>query len=95
MLDSKQRKYLLSLTNDMKPAVNIGKASLTPEVVESINESLAANELVKVSVLKNCNDVLSQLAITMSERTKSEVVRIIGRKIILYKPAKKSKIQLP
>lgn len=95
MLNSKQRKYLFSLTNDMKPAVNIGKSSLTPEVVESIDESLTANELVKVSVLKNCDDVVSQLAITMSERTKSEVVRIIGRKIILYRPAKKPKIQLP
>ena len=95
MLNSKQRKYLFSLTNDMKPTVSIGKASLTPEVIESIDEALSANELVKVTVQKNCDDVTSQLAINISERTHSEVVRIIGRKIILYRPSKKSKIELP
>lgn len=95
MLDSKQRKFLYSQTNDMQPIVNIGKSSLTPEVVESIDEALAARELIKVSVLKNCTDAPSQLAISISERTRSEVVRIVGRKIILYRPAKKPQIVLP
>ena len=95
MLNSKQRKYLYSQTNDMQPVINIGKSSLTPEVIESIDEALAARELIKISILKNCLDVPSQLAINISERTHSEVVRIIGRKIILYRPAKKPKIELP
>lgn len=95
MLNSKQRKYLYSLTNDMQPIVNIGKASLTPEIIASIDEALSARELIKISILKNCPDVTSTLAITMSERTQSEVVRIIGKKIILYRPAKKPKIVLP
>lgn len=95
MLNSKQRKYLYSMTNDMQPVVNIGKSSLTPEIIESVNEALEARELIKVSILKNCPDVTSQLAITLSERTRSEVVRIIGKKIVLFRPSKKSKIKLP
>lgn len=95
MLNSRQRKYLFAEANDMKPVVNIGKSSLTPEIVESIDEALASRELIKISILKNCMDVPSQLAISISERTHSEVVRIIGKKIILYRPAKKPKIVLP
>ncbi len=95
MLNSKQRKYLYSMTNDMQPVVNIGKSSLTPEIIDSIDEALSARELIKISILKNCPDVTSTLAITISERTHSDVVRIIGKKIILYRPAKKPKIQLP
>lgn len=95
MLNSKQRKYLYSMTNDMQPVVNIGKSSLTPEIITSIDEALEARELIKVSILKNCPDVTSQIAITISERTHSEVVRIIGKKIVLYRAAKKPKIVLP
>lgn len=95
MLNSKQRKYLYSMTNDMQPVVNIGKSSLTPEIIASVDEALEARELIKVSILKNCPDVTSQLAITLSERTRSEVVRIIGKKIVLFRPSKKSKIKLP
>lgn len=95
MLNSKQRKYLYSMTIDMQPVVNIGKSSLTPEIIASVDEALEARELIKVSILKNCPDVTSQLAITLSERTRSEVVRIIGKKLVLYRPSKKSKIVLP
>ena len=49
-------------------------------------------------MLKNCADDSRELAQILSERTHSQVVQVIGKKIILYKPAKdekKRKIQLP
>ena len=88
-MTSKQRAYLKSLAMTMDPIFQIGKASLTPEVIEGIREAIDKRELVKVSVLKNCFEVLA-------ERTRSEVVQVIGKKIVLYKPAKEnSKIVLP
>ena len=37
-----------------------------------------------------------ELATVLAERTRSEVVQVIGKKIVLYKPAKEnSKITLP
>ena len=53
-MTSKQRAYLKSLAMTMDPIFQIGKASLTPEVIEGIREAIDKRELVKVSVLKNC-----------------------------------------
>ena len=95
MLNSKQRKYLSSMASKMTPIYNIGKGSLTPEIIKGIDEALEARELIKVSVLKNCADDPKELAAIISERTHSDVVRIIGKKIILYRAAKKPVIKLP
>lgn len=79
----------------MQPIFQIGKSDVTPEVVEAIDEALAKRELIKVSVLKNCANTPAGAAEMLSGRTKSAVVRVIGRKIVLYRPAKKPVIQLP
>ena len=74
------------------------KSSLTPEVTNAVAEALEARELIKLTVLKNCADDERELAQILSERTHSEVVQVIGKKIVLYKPAKdekKRKIELP
>ncbi|TGY96740.1 ribosome assembly RNA-binding protein YhbY [Petralouisia muris] len=95
-LTSKQRAYLKTLANNITPVFQVGKASLTPEIVIAVDEALEKRELIKLSVLKNCFDDPNELADTMAERTKSQVVQVIGKKIILYRPAKKApKIQLP
>ena len=53
-MNSKQRAYLKSLASTMNPIFQVGKASLTPEIVTAIDEALEKRELVKVSVLRNC-----------------------------------------
>ncbi|QFJ55619.1 YhbY family RNA-binding protein [Pseudobutyrivibrio xylanivorans] len=94
-MTNKQRAYLSSLAADMSPILQIGKASLTPEYTNAVDEALEARELIKINVLKNCFDDPKEIAQTLSERTHSEVVRVIGRKIILYRAAKKPSIKLP
>lgn len=95
-MNSKQRAYLRGLANTVEPIMQIGKSSLTPEVTASVNEALEARELVKISVLKNCMDDPKEIANTLGERTKSEVVQVVGKKITLYRKSKtKNKIELP
>ena len=97
-MTSKQRAYLKSLAMTMDPIFQIGKASLTPEIIEAVSEALEARELIKISVLKNCIDDPKEIASVMAERTRSEVVQVIGKKIVLYKEARepeKRKIVLP
>lgn len=94
-LTNKQRAYLTGLSSNLNPIFQIGKASLTPENVAAISEAIEKRELIKISVLKNCYDNPKELAEILAERTRSTVVRVIGKKIILYKPAKKPKIELP
>ena len=76
---------LKGLAQTTDPILSLGKASLTPEFTDAVAEALKARELIKINVLKNCVDVPKTLAVTLSERTHSEVVQVIGRKIVLYK----------
>ena len=97
-MNSKQRAYLKGLAMTMEPVLQIGKSSLTPEFTEAVSEALEARELSKINVLKNCADDGRELAQRLAERTRSQVVQVIGRKIVLYRPAKeekKRKIILP
>lgn len=95
-MTSKQRAYLMSLASNLQPIFQIGKASLTPEVTEAISESFNKKELIKIAVLKNCFDNPKEIAQILAERTHSQVVQVIGKKIVLYKPDKdKPKIELP
>lgn len=95
-MTSKQRAYLKSLASNITPIFQVGKASLTPEMVTAVDEALEKRELVKLSVLKNCFDDPREIADTLAERTRSSVVHVIGKKIVLYRPSKKDpKIQLP
>ena len=87
-LTSKQRAYLGSQANTMDPIFQIGKASLTPELITAIDEAIEKRELIKISVLKNCADDPREIAEMIAERTHSVVVKVIGKKIILFRQAK-------
>lgn len=97
-MTSKQRSYLKGIAMTTEPIFQIGKSSVTPELTAAIAEALEARELIKITVLKNCLDDVKSIAQVLAERTRSEVVQVIGKKIVLYKPAKdesRRKIVLP
>ena len=81
-MTTKQRAYLKSLAMTMEPIFQVGKNSITPELVGAVSEALAARELIKISVLKNCADDPKELAQILAERTRSQVVQVIGKKIV-------------
>lgn len=96
-MTTKQRAYLKGLAMTMDPIFQIGKSSMIPEFTKAIAEALEARELIKISVLKNCADDPKELASMLAERTHSQVVQVIGKKIVLYKEGKdkNKKIVLP
>lgn len=97
-MTSKQRSYLKGLAMTMDPILQIGKSNLTPEITTAVDEALEKRELIKISVLQNSTDDPKQMAEMMAGRTHSEVVQVIGKKIVLFryqKDAKKRKIELP
>ena len=96
-MTTKQRAYLKGLAMTMDPIFQIGKASMNPGLTQAVSEALDARELIKITVLKNCLDDGRSIAEVLAERTRSEVVQVIGKKIVLYKEGKKEKkkIQLP
>ena len=95
-MNTKERAYLKGLAMNLDPVLSLGKQSLTPEFTKAVDEAITKRELIKINVLKNCLDEPNALAQTLAERTHSEVVQVIGRKIVLFRQApENSKIELP
>lgn len=90
-MTSKQRAYLKGLAMTMDSILQLGKGGLTPENTAAVEEALAARELIKISVLQNCLEDPREMAQVLAERTRSQVVQVIGKKIVLYREGKKDK----
>ncbi len=95
-MTSKQRSYLKGLAMKIEPIFQIGKGRISPELTEAVSEALEARELIKLSVLNNCLEEPKELASVLADRTHSEIVQVIGKKIVLYRESKtKKKLELP
>ena len=94
-MTTKQRAYLKSLASTMDPIFQVGKGGAAPELVYALDDALEKRELIKINVLNNCADDLRDIAEMIASRTHSQVVQVIGRRIVLYRPSKKPQIQLP
>ncbi|MCR5692066.1 MAG: ribosome assembly RNA-binding protein YhbY [Eubacterium sp.] len=87
-MTSKQRAFLKSLAVNIDPIIQIGKATVTPEITQTVDQALEARELIKLHVLKNCVADARSIAEVLAERTRAEVVQVIGKKIVLYRESK-------
>ncbi|NLP46707.1 MAG: ribosome assembly RNA-binding protein YhbY [Epulopiscium sp.] len=95
-MTSKQRAYLRGLAHNIEPIFQVGKNGVNPELTLAIDEALEARELIKIQILQNCFEAPKDVCQKLSERTHSEPVQVIGKRIVLYRPSKeKAKIQLP
>ncbi|MEM6929071.1 MAG: ribosome assembly RNA-binding protein YhbY [Myxococcota bacterium] len=96
-LTSAQRRHLRGLAHHLDPVVQIGGAGLTEGVVRSVEEALAARELIKVK-LEADRDERGALAVELSKALTATVAQQIGKVVVLYRPhkePKKRKIALP
>ena len=84
-ITSKQRSYLKGLAMNIDTLFQVGHEGVTPEFTASIREAIDKRELIKIGVLKNCDFDKKEIATMLAERTGSELVQIIGNKIVLYK----------
>lgn len=95
MLSGKQKRYLRSLAVNERALFQVGKDGLSYNLFDTLSDSLEAHELVKVHFLKTCTGDLKELAFDLAMNTHSEIVQTIGRTVVLYRPSKERKIQLP
>ena len=92
MINTKQRTILKSHAQKLTASFQVGKNGVIPSLTEAIGSYLEVHEIVKVSVLDNCELGAKEAAEQLAGRTKSEVVQVIGKKIVLYKEAKDKKV---
>lgn len=94
MLTGKERAMLKSESHDYKPVVNIGKFSLTDEVIKSIEEALDARELIKIKILNNNLDNPDDILQTILEKTGAEFVNHLGNIFTIYRKSRENRFNL-
>lgn len=98
MITTKQRAFLRGLGNALDPVMQIGKDGMTDNVLNGVNLLLEARELVKIKMLKNCDEDIKELAEKIAKAIGAEVIQVIGNIFILYKKSTRKDfkhIQLP
>ncbi len=90
-MDSKQRAKLKSLAHDLDVIIQIGKNGVTDETVDVVASAFNTRELIKIKVIESCPENKNDVAVKLSQRTNSQVVQVIGSKIVLYKKSDKNK----
>ncbi|GIN85410.1 putative RNA-binding protein YqeI [Heyndrickxia sporothermodurans] len=96
MLTGKQKRFLRSKAHHLNPIFQVGKGGVNDNMVKQISEALEARELIKVSILQNCDDDRDSVAQLLANGSGADIVQIIGNIIVLYKESRENKqITLP
>ena len=90
-ITSKQRARLKSIASGFDTIFQIGKNSISDELIKQLSDALEARELIKIRVLENCDYSAKELSYEIAEKTDSMVVQVIGTKIVLYRQNKNPK----
>lgn len=85
MLKGKQRAYLRSIANTLKPVTQIGKDGVTESFLEQLDGMLKTREIVKVTILETAGLDTKETANAVCEALRAEFVQAIGSKFTLYK----------
>jgi RNA-binding protein len=97
-MTSKRRAELRGMANRLEPLFHVGKSGVTPAVIAQTNEVFNTRELIKLKVLlESAPEKPREIAEKIAAETGSQVVQVIGKKIVLYKEGKdkNKKIVLP
>ena len=84
-MTSKQRAKLRGLANTIDTIFQIGKGGVTDALIKQVDDALTARELIKLKVLETAPESQRETAEILAEATNSEVVQVIGTKIVLFR----------
>lgn len=92
-MTTKQRSKLRSLAQNIEPVGQIGKGGLSENMISGLSDALEKRELVKITVLNNAEDDISDIAAKLAEKLGAEVVCVIGHKVVLYRLSHKENVK--
>ncbi|MCF7941924.1 MAG: YhbY family RNA-binding protein [Spirochaetia bacterium] len=83
-MDSFTRNFLRKRAHELKPIVMVGKSGMSDSVEMALEEALSVHELVKVKFF-DFKETRRDIAQTLAEHTRSELIQVIGNIAILYR----------
>ena len=92
-MTTKQRSKLRSLAQNIEPVGQVGKGGLSENMISGLSDVLEKRELVKITVLNNAEDDISDIAAELAEKLGAEVVCVIGHKVVLYRLSHKENVK--
>ncbi|MEZ5289305.1 MAG: ribosome assembly RNA-binding protein YhbY, partial [Vicinamibacterales bacterium] len=78
---------LKARAHDLDPVVTIGHGGLTDAVVAEVDRALSAHELIKVRAGAADREARAEIREALSARTDAAVVQVVGKVIVLWRPA--------
>jgi RNA-binding protein len=81
----KDRAELRADAHHLKATVHVGHHGITETLLQSLDDALQANELVKIQVERNAPISVKEAANQLATQMRAEVIQVIGRKTTLYR----------
>ena len=81
------------MANGFETIFQIGKGGVSDALLEGLDAALEKRELIKITVLRNCDKKAKELIGEIAEQLSAEPVTAVGSKIVLYRRSKNDKIQ--
>lgn len=85
MLNAKQRKALSGKGQLLTPIFQVGKNALDGRIIDEISDALEARELIKIAVLRNCEQSAREISDALCEILEADPVSCVGSKIVIYR----------
>ena len=84
-MTNKQRAILKGIAQTEDTILQVGKNGIIDTLVTQVSDALKARELIKMKVQDGSPLSPAEAANELAEKTKSEVVQVIGNKFVLFK----------
>ena len=95
-LTSRQRQFLKAKAHSLKPLLQVGKAGVTPALIEELDLVVGVHELVKVKLNDNTfEDEAGVIAAFTSKVEGLMHVWTIGHTLLLFRPSRERPTRFP
>ena len=84
-MTGKERAAFRKQANALDAIFQIGKEGLSGNMLAGIDNALNKRELIKLTVLENCDEDAKALCDTICRALGAEPIQCIGRKIVVYR----------
>ncbi len=94
-LTEPQKRHLRKIAHTLKPVIIVGSGGLSAGLLQELDTTLEHHELIKVRV--NAEDRVARQALVgeLCEKSRGQLVQLIGHVAVLYRRAEKPRLQLP
>lgn len=88
-LSTAEKTRFRRIGHELKPVVMTGGQGLTEAILAETHRALEDHELIKVRINGEDREARAEAIKEIAKSTRSQVVQIIGKIVLLYRPAKK------